>query len=204
MPVTNAYIELQLAEDTWTPTLDEIATQMADLDELYPMLWAVFRQIEARRFSAEGPGWPALAPSTVAGRVAQGIGGNHPMLNRSGAAPYGDVNQKPGSLRKSFTTKSSKYSYMEPMPDGLFVGSKHPLAIYHQTGAHGAGKYHDVTIPARPIVDMNQADAELFSTVISDYIFGLEVARTALYDAGDTEAVEVDSDVGADVVGAGV
>lgn len=190
MPAVNAYIELQPVEDTWTPVLVGTERRLVDLEALYPRLWTVFRQIEARRFSAEGPGWTALAPSTVAGRIAQGIGGNHPILNRQGAGRYGTVNQEGGSLRKSFTTKASKYSYIEPMPDGLFIGSKHPLAIYHQTGAHGAGKDHNVTIPARPIVDLNEADAELFAETISAYVWGFSAARSAVYDSEDTGVFE--------------
>lgn len=195
MPATNVYIELQPIEDTWTPVLESVEHRLIDIEALYPRLWTVFRQIEARRFSAEGPGWVALAPSTVAGRIAMGIGGAHPILNRKGAGRYGDVDQVGGSLRESFTSKASKYSFYEPMPDGVFLGSKHPLAIYHQTGAHGAGKDHNVTIPARPIVDMTLADAELFSVEIRDFVFGFEAARSDVYDAENTGTYEaVDSD----------
>lgn len=191
LAMTNVYVELQPIEDTWTPVLAEIQANLIDLAALYPRLWTIFRVIERRRFDAEGPGWQALAPSTVAGRVAMGIGGTGPILTRKGAGRYGDVDQVGGSLRKSFTTKTSKYSFFEPMPDGVFLGSKHPLAIYHQTGAHGAGKDHNVTIPARPIVDMNQANAELFSEAIAMHVFGFAVNRAELYDAEDTGAVEM-------------
>lgn len=193
MPAVSAYIELRPAEDTWTPTLEGIEERLIDIRGVYSALYATFRVIERRRFDREGPGWAPLAPSTVAGRIAMGITGEHPILNRKGVTYEGE---KGGSLRKSFTTKGNRYSVVEPMPDGVFIGSKHPLAIYHQTGTHRAGRDHNVSMPARPLVDLTEADAELFSAVISDYVWGFEVGRSAVYDAEDTAAV--------DMVGAGV
>ena len=182
MPATFLRIEMVADEDTFTPELMGIEGRLIDIEPCYDALWSAFRKIEQRRFTSEGPGWEPLAPSTVAGREAMGIGGSHPILNRTGVTYEGEVG---GSLRKSFTTKGSKYSYMEPLPDGLFMGSKHPLAGIHQGGAHGAGRDHNVTIPARPLVDLNEADADVFASIISEWIYGFGVSDTAVFSAED-------------------
>lgn len=166
-------IELEPLEDTYTPALDWIAGRLVDIAPAYDALYATFRKIEARRFSAEGPGWEELAESTVAQR-----GSAHPILVAPGAR-----GRKSGQLRRSFTTKGAKGALVEPLPDGLFMGSEDPLAAIHHHGTDRAGRDHTTHIPARPLVDLTEADAEAFSEVLVEYFYGF--GATASLGAGD-------------------
>lgn len=157
--------------DTLTPSLEHVEERIVNIPVLYQALWTAFRRIEERRFDREGPGWERLADSTVAERERLGIGGEHPILNRTGA-PGG------GTLRRSLTTKGAKYSYIEPLPDGVFFGTRDPLARYHQDGTHGAGRDHNVSMPARPLVDLTEADADVFTGIIAEWIYGDVVEET--------------------------
>lgn len=67
-------------------------------------------------FQTEGGlagGWEQLAESTVRGRIRQGYGGAHPILQRTGA------------LRKSF------YSFVDEKK--AIISSKSPYFAYHQS-----------------------------------------------------------------------
>jgi len=69
-----------------------------------------------KNFETEGSlvgGWQPLARSTVRGREREGYGGEHPIL------------QKTGALRKSF------YSYVDEKK--AVVSSKSPYFVYHQS-----------------------------------------------------------------------
>lgn len=182
MPFTGLYIGITPEVDTFTPTLKAIEARALDIAPLYDALYGAFRKIEARRFSSEGPGWKELAPSTRTDRERLGAGGDHPILNRTGA-PGG------GALRKSLTTKGAKDAVVTPMPDGLFMGTKSKIARYHQDGTHGAGRNHKVSMPARPLVDLTQADAEVFSGIISEWLYGFKVSETTLGNSSSFVAV---------------
>lgn len=189
MPATFLQIDITPVEDTFTPELMEIQGRLIDIEPCYDALYSAFRRIEQRRFDGEGPGWKELAPSTVAGREAMGITGSHPILNRNGVTYEGEVG---GSLRRSLTTKGAKYAFVEPLPDGLFMGTKHPVAIYHQMGTHGAGRDHNVSMPARPLVDMTEADAEVFASIISEWVYGFEASAGELFSPeSETSVMEV-------------
>ena len=145
--------------DTFTPTLDGIEKRAIDIVPCYQALYTAFRKIEQKRFSSEGPGWEPLKPSTVADRERQGYGGEHPILNRD------------GTLRRSLTTKGAKHAVITPMPDGVFFGTKDPIAKYHQEGTE--------KMVARPIVDLTEADAEVFGEIIGEHVFGYSVTYEA-------------------------
>ncbi len=155
MPVTALVFGITPEVDTFTPTLQGIESRAIDIIPCYQALYAAFRKIEQKRFDSEGPGWAELKPSTVADRERQGYGGDHPILNRD------------GTLRRSLTTKGAKGAVITPMPDGVFFGTRSPIAQYHQDGTS--------KMEARPLVDLNQADAEVFSGIIGEYLFGFGV-----------------------------
>lgn len=173
-------IEQVPGDDTFTELLEGIGVRVADIVPIYDALYSVFRKIEQRRFDKEGPGWAELAESTVAGRERLGIGGSHPILNRKGVTYRG---RRGGQLRTSLTTKGAKGAIVEPIPDGLFMGTSDPLAAVHQKGTSRAGRDHNVVIPARPLVDMTEADAEEFSEVVARYMFGIGLRSHTTSDA---------------------
>lgn len=177
-------IEVQPIDDTFTPMLEWIEGRMVDIAPAYEALDAVFRGIESKRFTAEGPGWEPLADSTVAQR-----GSAHPILVAP-AGTYGERGgRKPGQLRRSLTTKGAKGHIVEPLPDGLFMGSDDFLAAIHDKGTDRAGRDHDTHIPARPLVDLNEGDAELFTEVLSEYFYGFALASSIGADTFEADAM---------------
>lgn len=174
MAITALRVELGPTPDgeTFTPALTGIEHRLIDLVPAYEAIAAAFRRIEQRRFDSEGPGWAELAASTVAQRERLGIGGSHPILSRKGIVDRG---RRGGQLRTSLTTKGAKNSVVRPEVDGLFVGTADPVAKYHQEGT--------AKMPARPLVDLNEADAAVFGGIIGEYVFDFGVDRTILGDA---------------------
>jgi hypothetical protein len=159
-------------DDTFTAELESIGVRLDALAPVYDAIYAIFRRIEQDRFDREGPGWKPLAPSTAANRVRLGVGAYHPILNLQ----VPSRGRKASQLRKSLTTAGATNAVVEPIPDGLFMGTNDPLAIVHHRGTSDAGRSHNVRIPARPLVDMREQDAALFGDVIGDYVFGLGLA----------------------------
>ena len=172
MPVTSLQIGImQLdGDDTFTETMDGIGIRLADFVAVYDELYAAFHKIEAARFDAEGPGWAELAESTVKGRH----GSAHPILVRTGA------------LKKALTDASAPHALLEPMPDGLFMGvDDWVVAAVHQSGTDRAGRDHNVHIPARPLVDISEADSEVFTEILSTYFydFGLTAEADSVFSS---------------------
>jgi len=82
-----------------------------------------------RNFATEGGlagGWAPLAPSTVAGRIRAGFGGEHPILQRTGA------------LKRSF------YSHVDSRK--AVVTSRSPYFGFHQSRASRT------RLPRRPML----------------------------------------------------
>lgn len=101
--------------------------------------------------SAEGA-WKPLAAATVAERIAQGHGGEHPILRRTGSLRASFV-QPGGDHVERFTGQSGGWV--------LEVGSQHENAAFHERGTH--------RMPARPVTPMTQqSEARINATV--DYI----------------------------------
>lgn len=110
------------------------------------------RQGFADNFTSESSGqgpWAALAPATVAERIAQGYGGDHPILRRT------------GSLRASFVQPGGDHiERFTGMGGGwlLEVGSQHENAAFHE---HGTRR-----MPARPVTPLSvQAEGRITSTL---------------------------------------
>jgi phage gpG-like protein len=187
MPNIGLRLTIEVAEDTTTPMFQHFEDRLVEVLGLYDEWYSAFRKIEARRFTKEGPGWAPLAAPTVAQRKAMGIGGTSPILNRSGVDYAG---RKGGQLRKSLTTKGAKNAVVEPLPDGLFVGTKDPVAIFHQGGTHGAGVDHNVSMPARPIVDLSEEDSLVFASIAEEWIYGSATGELFSAEA-DTPTLQV-------------
>lgn len=163
------YFGIEPVVDSFTPTLDGIEERSIDIAPMYDGLYSAFRRIEQRRFQAEGPGWDELKPGTVADRERMGYDGAHPILNRE------------GSLRRSLTTKGARNAVVEPLPDGLFMGTKDPIAKYHQNGTD--------RMAARPLVDLTEADAEVFAGIVGEWIYGYAVSESSLGNSESFVAV---------------
>ena len=108
----------------WTiegvPELSRILmTTVRKLSDLKLPLWKSSKLILAdveENFETEGRlvgGWKPLAPSTVAGRMREGYGGEHPIL------------QKTGALRKSF--------YSTVFNTKAFISASSPYFAFHQS-----------------------------------------------------------------------
>lgn len=170
MPRTAVEVSLSPIEDTFTPHIEFLMTRVSDMLPAYTEVYKAFTEIERKRFGAEGPGWAQLADSTRSERSALGIGGDHPILDRTGA-PGG------GNLKASLTVPGHKNAVFQPEVDGVFMGTSDPIAHHHQDGTD--------RMPARPVVDMTAADAVVFAEIIGDYLF-----------VGPKEAVAVTGSLG--------
>ncbi len=98
--------------------------------------------------SAEGA-WKPLAAATVAERIAQGYGGEHPILRRT------------GGLRASFVQPGPDHvERFIGQPEGwvLEVGSQHENAAFHERGTR--------RMPARPVTPLSpRAEDRIRATV---------------------------------------
>lgn len=180
-------ITVEPLPDEFTPMMEWIEGRLVDFTPAYEGLYSLFRKIQARRFTAEGPGWEPLAESTVQSRG----GSDHPIL----VEPVALANKRGrsgGQLRRSFTTKGAKGAVIEPLPDGLFMGSDDPLAAIHHKGTNRAGRDHNTVIPARPLVDPTEADAEAFAAFLSEYFYGFHLTGSL----GASETFEADAMAG--------
>lgn len=170
MPNTSVEVVLEPIPETFTPHIEFLMARVGDMLPAYEEVYVAFQEIEKKRFQAEGPGWSPLADSTRAERSALGIGRGSPILDRSGA-PGG------GNLKGSLTTPGHKNAVFRPEVDGVFMGTSDPVAQYHQNGSD--------RMPARPVVDLTEADAIGFAEIIGDYLF-----------VGPEEAVAVTGSLG--------
>lgn len=174
MPTTDFTIGITALpeDDTFTAEMEGIGVRLDTLVPVYTALYAAFRKIEQARFDAEGPGWEELAESTVAKR-----GSAHPILNET------------GKMRRSLTTAGAPGAVVEPIPDGLFMGTDMMIAAVHQHGTDRAGRDHTTRIPARPLVDMREQDADVFAEIVGGYVYEHGLSASADVFAVDSEGL---------------
>jgi phage gpG-like protein len=134
--------------------LDGYERRLTTLAIPFAAVYRDFRQLEARRFDAEGPGWTPLAPSTVANRARAGVG----------PSPILEVTKR---LRASLTETGANDAVLRDEGDSLFMGSKVPYAHWHQTGGSTAGRP-----PARPEVVITEADSVRWALIVARYLTG--------------------------------
>lgn len=109
---------------------ERLASLMASVSDTLPMMRGIAAELAAETefaFMDEGPGWPQLAPATVAAREAKGRSA-HPIL------------QVTNALARSITTQADR--------DQAQIGSNLIYAPIQQLGGE-AGRDHQVEIPAR-------------------------------------------------------
>lgn len=147
--------------DTFTPELDRIVAQAADLMPAFGVIYATFLATQRSRFEREGPGWSQLAESTVRQRERLGIGGAHPILDRTGASYRG---REGGGLKGSLTDPGHEHAVYEPGIDELFMGTDDPVAEFHQKGTD--------RMPARTLVEVDEGDAVMWAGILSEHLFG--------------------------------
>lgn len=102
-----------------------IADRALDWRPAWQMIGDEIMAMEARQFASEGAfgsgGWPALADSTKAQRVAQGYGPG-PILDRTGA------------MKRSLSVKGAANQVMVMTPDRFAFGSTDEKLRFHQQG----------------------------------------------------------------------
>lgn len=109
---------------------DRLEALLGAVTDTLPMMRGIAAELAAETefaFMDEGPGWPQLAPATVAAREAKGRGA-HPILQLTNA------------LARSITTQADR--------DQAQIGSNLIYAAIQQLGGK-AGRGHKVVIPAR-------------------------------------------------------
>lgn len=153
--------------DCFSLWMKRLESRLVNLGPLYAELYSAFREIERKRFDAEGPGWKALAASTQINRIFLGIEGSNPILDRSGDKAGRDFmgnydGRDGGQLRRSLTTLHAKNAVFEPMVDGVFMGTKDPVAKFHQTG--------EGSNPERILVEATEADATTYGYIVSEFV----------------------------------
>lgn len=121
----------------------------------FPEIVRDFHRMEEERWMSEGPGWPELAPSTVAHKTRKN------MPNPS-AILVGE-----GKLRDSLTSSHAEGSVVEILPDELTVGTSLPYALPHQMGGRisvwGRGT---ADLPQRILVNVTEVEAERWGAMV--------------------------------------
>lgn len=102
------------------------ADRAMDMSPAWDDVEVVLQKAFERNFAGQGPGWPALAPSTIRSRIAQGYAPG-PILTRS------------GDYRKAMTSGLVTHKN----PSELIALAPEVPGKYHQ---HGTGR-----MPARPM-----------------------------------------------------
>lgn len=146
--------------------LTHIGEGVADVEPAVEEIHRLFMAIEKARFDAEGPGWAALAPSTLAEKRRKGL--SEKILEATGA------------MRKSFTEADAAghvfkvaatpdlttvvmgSDYRSDTQTGRWAGTA--LAAFHQDGTD--------RMPARPVITDIAQHAAMWAGVLSGWIHG--------------------------------
>lgn len=101
--------------------LEAIMDRMKDFQPVWPAIAEVFYTAEHARFSAEGPGWRALADSTIQTRLALGYGAG-PIMART------------MTLWQSLIQQGGAGSVYVPLPQSVEMGTDVAYSKFHQAG----------------------------------------------------------------------
>lgn len=135
-----------------TPALERLAQKLADKTPVHRMIAGTMADKVEENFEQEGrPDWMDLAESTEAKRLKKG---NWP----------GKKLQVSGGLASSVSTAWDANS--------ATVGSNLEYAAIHQFGGQ-AGRNRAVTIPARPFLQLTEADVEEIREEVQEYFMDL-------------------------------
>src|SRR3982751_3089234 len=115
----------------------------------------LFRDIESRRFRAQGPGWAPLNPETLRRKAARGE--RLQMLMTT------------GDLFDSLTSPTSGEGISDIDRHSMRYGTRRPWAESHQFGAP------DANIPQRKIIDFSEADKRATVKILQRFILTGEV-----------------------------
>jgi Phage virion morphogenesis family len=150
--------------------IEAISDRVADVTPVLEAIHHAFLNTEEARFNAEGPGWEALADSTLAQKEAKG----YPA----------DILQATRDLAKSLTEDDVAGSVWIPTPEGAEMGTDlkpanvkagskwadTALGAFHQEGT--------TKMPARPIIDTDDQGLLVWPSLISDWIIGSVAAAS--------------------------
>lgn len=144
--------------------IDAITARVADISPVLDAIHHAFLNAEEARFNAEGPGWADLAPSTLAYKEAKG----YPSA----------ILQATRALAKSLTEEDVAGAVWIPTPEGAEMGTD-LKASNSKAGSKWAdtalGAFHQEgtsKMPARPIIDTNDAELLMWPSLIGDWILG--------------------------------
>lgn len=150
--------------DATTELLDGLAARIADTTPLAVAVRAIFLAVEAKRFAEQGPGWAALAESTLTEKARKG----YPS----------DILVETGALKASLTEEDAEGAVFVPV-FGPFT-TEITMGTDLKAGGRGSwadwalGAFHQMgtsKMPSRPIIDDQEvlaADwAELLATWLS-------------------------------------
>lgn len=124
--------------------LRALAARASDVGPALRRLADLLRTQERERFDREGPGWAALADSTVA---------------RKGLS--GQILVETGDLRASFTEAGG--DHIEHIQrDELIFGTSDPKAAFHQRGTS--------KMPARPVIELGAGEHAQHAKLIQHFV----------------------------------
>lgn len=122
--------------------------------------WGFAENFADERAGDEG-NWEPLSARTVAERVSQGYGGEHPILKRS------------GDYEDSFTNPSDAdhVEILETTGSGwdLFVGSQDDRVDILEVGGWHNGSF----VPARPVLFLGDDQEYLIGTTLDEFFMNL-------------------------------
>jgi hypothetical protein len=135
-------------------TLEGIEKRAGDPQPAFELIIESFHTIENRRWTEEGPGWPALADSTME-RKADGMD--------SDEFQFDEMMMRTGDLFFSLAGGEGSTGFgVLRTNDFVQMETDVPWAQFHQTGTQN--------MPARPVVQVNEATLLLWSKMIQSYV----------------------------------
>lgn len=143
-----------LGDEVIDRSLLRVADTIGDLSDVWPRVAQVLDDASRQQFDTEGKygslGWQPLASSTIARKAAKG---GDPRILRD-----------TGDLARSLFRNDDPAHVFIAGPDGMTWGTTDPKAGYHQRGTP--------TMPARPVVQLPEADRREAVKVLQSSILG--------------------------------
>ena len=183
--------------------VEEMLRRCDDLRPYYRHAANIIRRSWAENFRRGGrPAWKPLKPSTVYSKAANGVEQGFPYatmrgrqrvrrLEQAGRRSLANILIARGDLRDSYATKS-RHHLERISKAGLVIGSKHPLARFHEygtnpytirprrakalrfVGSQGSQVFRGVVrhpgLPARPVTPLQPEDVQELRESLYRYI----------------------------------
>lgn len=149
MPAAAPQVALEVVGDkVAAERLIMVGERASDVRPIKPLLDPAFRRDEETRFALNGPGWKALADTTVALKAAAGMDAR--ILRRTGELERA-LTSAGGSVEVGLTSSRTELAF----------GTDVPYARFHQ---YGKG------VPKRELIDLRPATVERMSSTVQGYV----------------------------------